>query len=148
MPGGERAVHLLDIVGGEEVIGVKDEVAIVSGRDVPRDMGEERLEGVALTDLLAVEALIDDRAALARDARGVVGAVVGEDIDREQLARVCLGAQAREQVADDGGFVARADEDGVMIARRGGRERGAAAPEPQHGGDIQKLVGIADEKDD
>lgn len=49
----------------------------------------------------------------------------GEDIDREQLARVCLGAQAREQVADDGGFVARADEDGIMIARRGGRERGA-----------------------
>lgn len=111
-------------------------------------MGEERLEGVALTDLLAVEALIDNRAALARDARGVVGAVVGEDIDREQLARVRLGAQAREQVADDGGFVARADEDGVMIARRGGRERGAAAPELQHGGDIQKLVGIADEKDD
>lgn len=101
-------VHLLDIVGGEEVIGVKDEVAIVSGRDVPRDMGEERLEGVALTDLLAVEALIDNRAALARDARGVVGAVVGEDIDREQLARVRLCAQAREQVADDGGFVARA----------------------------------------
>ncbi len=91
VPGGERAVHLLDIVGGEEVIGVKDEVAIVSGRDVPRDMGEERLEGVALTDLLAVEALIDNRAALARDARGVVGAVVRQHEDVQQTLRRRFG---------------------------------------------------------
>lgn len=104
-------VHARDIVAVEQVVCVKYKIALKGIRSVvPRDAGEQIFQRVALCAVVRVAALIADRTAAARRLRRPVRAVVGHDKDREQLRRVVLQADALEQTADDGLFVARRND--------------------------------------
>ncbi len=62
--------------------------------------------------------------------RGAVGAAVCNDDDIDQVARIVLSLEVRDEVADDGGLVVSGDDD-AHRARLGGRRRGAILPSPE-----------------
>ena len=74
---------------------------------------------------------------------GQIGAVVGHHEDIHLLGGVILLPDAVDQVADDGLLVAGGDQHGDAVHHRLA-VRGVLF-EPRHG-DIEELVGIAEEK--
>ena len=106
----------------DDIIRVEDEERIVIGEGTEgANLTEQLVERVALADLIGVETLKRDGARLTRDAGGGVRAVVGQDVDIQQLGRVILRAEAGNEFADDAFLVAGADQRGIAAARFGGR---------------------------
>ena len=68
---------------------------------------------LAFADL--VEALEDDGAGIACDLGGVVGAVVGDDVDVDELLGVVLGLEAFHELADDKLLITARDEHGIAL---------------------------------
>ena len=141
---GEGAVHLGDVVGRQQVIGVEDEEAVKDLAIVGFDMAQQLLEGVALADQDPVKALVDHSAVLPGHLGGVVGAVVGHYEDRDQLAGVVLGADGVQQMADDRRLIPGGDQHRVAVEGCGAV--GLVLFEEGHS-QIEKLVGVADHKD-
>ena len=104
---------------------------------------EQVLEGVALAHLRLVIAKVDIGAVSARHAAGQVGAVVGHHEHVHQFGGIVLRLDAVDQVADDGLLVAGGDEDGDAVHHR--LTMGRVLFPPRHG-NIEELVGIAEEK--
>ena len=106
----------------DDIIRVEDEERIVIGEGTAgANLTEQLVERVALADLIGVETLKRDGTRLTRDAGGGVRAVVGQDVDIQQLGRVILRAEAGNEFADDAFLVAGADQRGIAAARFGGR---------------------------
>ena len=145
VPVGEGAVHLLDVVGGEDVVGVEDDVAVEAVGVILPDMLDEGLQGVALAHLLLVEPLVDGGTVAPGDVGGVVGAVVRQHEGVDQGGVIGLSLDGGEQVAQHVLLIARADQHGEAVGRGG-----LVCPvleEPDHG-DVEKLVCIGQEKED
>ena len=142
---GEGAVHLLDIVGREDIVGVKDEVAVKALGVVPAEVVHQGGPGVALAHLGFVGPLVHGGAGHPGNERRVVGAVVRQDEDVDVVGVVGLAAETGDEIADDGLLVPGADHDGEVVDLR--LAVGVRSAEPDHG-NIQKLVGVAEEKDD
>lgn len=114
---GEGLVHALDEVGREQIVGVEDEKGVEGfQRVVALDVLNQKPERPALAGAGGVLPLIDDRAVRAAKLGGFVRAVVGDDKDRHQPGRIRLGADAVDEVGDDGLLVARRDQHGVAEA--------------------------------
>ena len=118
----EGSIHRGDEMRIDDIIRVEDEERIVIGEGTAgANLTEQLVERVALADLIGVETLKRDGARLTRDAGGGVRAVVGQDVDIQQLGRVILRAEAGNEFADDAFLVAGADQRGIAAARLGGR---------------------------
>ena len=140
---GEGAVHLRDVVGLQQVIRVEDEEAVEYLAVVPINVGQQLIHGVALAHLDAVEPLIDHGAVLPGYLRRRVGAVVGDDKSRHQVAGVVLTADGVQQMADDGLFIAGGDQNGIAV-QLGGAVRLVLFK--KRDGQIEKLIRIAQDK--
>ena len=101
----EGAVHGGDVIGVQNVVGVKDKVAVEPGGVVLLQMAQQGLEGVALAHLHVIEALIDGGSGAAGDGGGVVGAVVRQHEDVQQTLVIGLAAETADEVGNDGGLV-------------------------------------------
>ena len=139
----KRLVHALDVVGLEDVVGIKNEVAVKARGVVPIKVVQQRLQCVAFAHLFAVGPLVAHRPGTAGDERRVVGTVVGQHEDGDQILIVALAADTGDEIADDGGLVAGADQHGVAVLLRCGV--GLGLFQPRHG-NVEKLVGVADDK--
>ena len=104
---------------------------------------EEILESVALAHLGGVIAEVDVGPVGTGHAAGEIGAVVGHHEDIHLIGGVVLVPDAVDQVADDGLLVAGGDQHGDAVHHR--LAVGGVLFEPGHG-DIEELVGIAEEK--
>ena len=143
---GEGLVHPGDVVRGQEVVGVKDKVAVkvVVPPGIP-DLGQEVVEGVALAHVDPVRALVDHGPGLPCRPGGAVGAVVRHHESDEAVRRVVLAADAVQQVADHRLLVSGGDEH--RVAADGGRRLGPL-PAQKSDRDIEKLVGVAQKEED
>ena len=141
---GEGFVHSLDIVRCQQIVGVKDEIAVKAVGIVVLQMAQQRLQGIALAHKLGIEALIGDSAGTAGDLGRVIGTVIRKNKDADKLLIVGLAADAGDQIADHGGLVTGADQNGVAVGFDCAVRLILA--QPRHG-NIQKLVGIAQAKE-
>ena len=141
---GEHLVHPLYVVRGEDVVGIEYKVAVKARRVVRADVLEQEVQGVALAYVQLVEALVYHRAVGAGDGGGAVGAVVRRHEHRDQGHIVGLRPQTVQQAGDNILLVPGGDEHRVAVGlgRRGQRLRLFG----QHQGDVEELVGVADEK--
>ena len=139
---GEGLVDLRDIVGRQDIVGVQHQIA-VEGRVVVLDAPQEVLQGVALAHLGGVVAEVDGGAVSAGHRAGQVGAVVGHHKDIHIFRRIVLGLDAVDEVADDGLLVAGGDQHGDAVGHR--LTVGRVFFPPRHG-NIEELIGIAEEK--
>ena len=73
---GEHLVHPLNVVRGQQVVGVKHEITVKPRRIVRADVLQQEVQGIALAHVQLVEPLIDHRAVGPGDGGGAVGAVV------------------------------------------------------------------------
>ena len=115
---GEHDVHLLNVVRGEDVVGIEHEVAVKAVGIVGLDVLGQEIQGVALTHIDVVEPLVHHGPVPPRDGGGVVGAVVRRHKDGEQGGVIRLLPETVQQPADDGGLVPRRDKHGVAVGRR------------------------------
>ena len=104
---------------------------------------EQVLEGVALAHPHLVEPLIHMGPGHPGHHGRVVGAVVRQHEHVHQFGGIVLRLDAVDQVADDGLLVAGGDEDGDAVGRR--LAVGRVLFPPRHG-NIEELIGIAEEK--
>ena len=139
---GEGLVDLGNIVGGQHVVGVQHQIAVIGGVIV-LDAAQQVLQGVALAHLRRAAAKINRRTVSAGHRTGQIGAVVGHHEDIHLVGGIVLCPDAVDEVADDGLLVAGGDEDGDAVGHRLTVRR--VLFEPRHG-DIEELVGIAEEK--
>ena len=85
LPFAEGPVEGLEEPGVDNRIGVDEHVGVVAGIGAAfGDLGEEILERVPLAPEVGVVPLDDQGAGLSRFEGGGVGAVVGDDVDRER----------------------------------------------------------------
>ena len=141
---GKRPVHGLHIVGSQNIVRVKHEVAVEALGIVLLQVLQQLLQGVALAHLHLVEPLIHVGPGHPGHHGRVVGAVVRQDENGQQTLRIRLSPEAGDQVADDPLLVPGTDQNGVPVVL--GRAVGPGLPQPGHR-DIQELIGIADEED-
>ena len=138
-------VHLRDILAVDEVVGVKDDerVAVVVRR---QDFFEHIVQRVALADKVAVLPFKHGRARRPRNLGGVVGAVVGADVDADELSRIGLRVDALDKLADHRRLVAGGDDHRNLVHHRVAVDKplAEAAFEQEHIDHIENLVGIAD----
>ena len=140
---GEGAVHLGDVVGLQEVVGVEDHKGVEHAAIVPLDMSQELVEGVALAHLYMVEALVDNGAVFPRHPGGVVGAVVGHHEDGDEVFGIVLGVDGVQEVTDDVLLIARRDQNRVAVEHGG--TVGLVLFE-EGNGEIDELIGVADDE--
>ena len=109
---------LPDEVGVQDVVGVQHQVGVV----VPPlpDVIQQELQGIALAHMAAVLPGKDLRSVGAGDDGGRIGAVVRDNIGVQELCGVVLGADAVQELADDGLLVPGGDEDRDPVAGGGG----------------------------
>ena len=91
---GEDFVHPLDIVRGQNVVGVEHEVAVKALGPVLRNVAHQRVQGVALAHAVGAAPLIHHRPRLPGDGRGAVGAVVRHHEHRHRPPVVRLPPKA------------------------------------------------------
>ena len=116
---GEHLVHLAHEFVIDQIVRVEhDERIIGMVALVRKNVMEQVIQRVALSDLHLVEALVHDRARLAGDRGSVVRAVVGDDVNIQQLRRIILLLETAYQVADDVFLVARRDDGRVAVQLR------------------------------
>ena len=140
----EGLVHLAEVVHVEHVVGIEDEVGLVTVFAVVlADAGETVVERVPLADFLVVEPREDDRPRFLRHSGGVVGAVVGNDEDVDQLLRVILHADTMDEVADDRVLVARADDGSIAMVLLGRQLGRLLRQRHEH---VEDLIGVANGK--
>ena len=144
----EGTVHGGDVTGVQNVVGVKDNVAVEPGGVVLLQMAQQGLEGVALAHLHVIEALIDGGSGAAGNVGGVVGAVVRQHEDVQQTLVIGLAAETADEVGNDGGLVPGTDQHGVVVGRGLQRRRlgSLALGQQPRNGNVQELIGIADKE--
>ncbi len=114
-------IDLGKVVGVEEVVGVKDDVALHEiNAEVAVDAREKVFQRIAFSGFGRVVTFVDDRPFCAGDGGGVVGAVVGYDKDFYPRHVVVLLPNAVEKMADDNLLVAGGDDDAVGVEAVGG----------------------------
>ena len=96
--GGKGLVHALNIIGGENVVGIKDEIAVKAPGEVPGNMYQQILQGISLAYTHGIVPLIHGGAGRPGNRRRMVGAVVRHHKDLQQLRRVILIADAVQQM--------------------------------------------------
>ena len=142
---GEGFVHPLDVIRTQEVIRIKDEVAVKALRLVLRNVPQQGVEGVALAHLFAVNAFVDRRARRARHVRGTVRTVVRHDENLQLVLRVGLPVQAVDQVGNDLFLIARTDQNGIAVQLR---RLVRLILFDMRNQNVEKLIGIAHQKSD
>ena len=105
-----QEVALEQIIRVEKNVGLKGVDAVITA-----DLLKQELQGVALRAVLRVEALVADRAVLARKPGGVVRAVVCHDEHAHAVGRVVLPTDALHQIADDCGFISGSHDDSQLV---------------------------------
>ena len=106
---------------------------------------QQEVEGVALADLVLVEALHDHGAVLASYARRLVCAVVGHDEGGHQLARIGLAVDTVDEVSNDHLLISCRNEHGEAVQLRFLVRLGLDDERYKH---IKRLICIADEEHD
>ena len=140
VPGGKGFVDLAEVIAVNHVVRVKDEVGVV----FPPDAAQKIAQGEALADAAAVVPFEHPRAVRVRRLGGAVGAVVRHDVDVDQPGGIILPPQAVDQISDDGLLVACGDQNGEAV-KRALRQRLCLFQQRHR--DVEKLVGVAGEKD-
>ena len=98
---GEGLIDLAQIVRLQQIVRVKDHKHVVLAQTLGLfDALQQIVDGIALAHLLLVEALKDRSPVLSGDLGGLVGTVVGDHIDLDQLLGIVLGRDAAQQMAD------------------------------------------------
>ena len=142
----ERFVHLAEVVHVKHVVGIEHEVRLVLVFAVVlADAGKAIIERVALADLLGVETREHDRASLLGNGSGVVGAVIGDNEDVDELLRIVLHANAVDKIADNGVLVARGNDYRIAMVLLRRTLRRLLRERYEH---IEDLVHIADGEHD
>lgn len=99
---GEHLVHLGYVAGVQQVVGVKDKVAVVVLLGVLLlDFLQQKPQREALAHLQLILALENPGPAGRGDLRGVVGAVVRHHVNVDQILGVILPPDALQQLGDD-----------------------------------------------
>ena len=138
---GEHLVHLGNVVGVQEVVGVEDKEAVVFFVGVVLgDFTQEEFKGVALAHLGLVAAGPDHGPPGCGHGGGIVGTVIGHHKDIDQLGGVILGFDAVDELADDSGLISRGDEHSEAAQAFGLK---AAAGPPQAEQQVEDLVAAA-----
>ena len=91
--GGEALVHALEVVRREDVVRIEHEVAVKALRIVCADVLQQKIQGIALTHVHMIEALVHHRPVCPCDGGGAVGAVVRRHEHRHQGHIVGLRGQ-------------------------------------------------------
>ena len=140
----EGAVHLRQIVGVQNVIRVKDQIAVVVGQAAGIfDILEHHVQRIALA-YEAAAAAIYRCTMLFCHFGSIVGAVVGHYVDVVQLFWIGLLLNAGQQIPDDSGLVAGRNNNGVSV-QTGCLGFGRLLFKPDHT-HINQLVEIAAKK--
>ena len=120
-------VHLIDKVGVNDVVGVKDKEAVIAAlTDVSLQLMEQIAQCIALALVDGVKPLIDSGAGPAGCARGIIGAVVSYDIDVQQFPGIVLGGQAADELADDFLLISCRDHHRIPVLLLGHKDPGLA----------------------
>ena len=100
------------------------------------------VQRVALADFLVVKAFVHfGCASVSCDFRGIVGAVVGNHENADELLRVVLHANAVNEVADNLALVARRNHHGIFVIGLGFLQRRFAREHDEY---VVELVDVAD----
>lgn len=104
----EVCVHLFDEVFINKVIGVEDHIciAIIFFR---KKLFEKEVERIALTDKFFIISFKNDRAVLSADFGSVIRAVIGNQENLYEFARIILTVDTFEKVSDNVFFVTGTD---------------------------------------
>ena len=143
--GRKALVHAGKEIRGDEIIGIKDKVGIEPVGIVRADMRQQRFKGVALPYRRFILPAVNNSALLRGDLGGAVGAVISDDKHRHQGKVVVLPVQAVQQVPDDCFLIAGGHQHRKAVGPGGGK---VLFPAQEGNGDIDKLIGIADKKQD
>ena len=143
----ERLVHLRHVMLVEQIVGVEHDVGVIFlGGAAALDVIEQIGERIAFAHLLLVEALDHMASHAATHLGGVVVAIVCHDPDVDEFARIRLVLDARDEISDDLGFIARRDKHAVVFVGRGiGIVNGLGE---ESSDDAHHLVGDSQEPDD
>ena len=131
------------VVGGAEKAGIDEVVRVEDAKGVVIH-GQKVLKGKAQHVALAahrLRAAQNARAGIRGHVLGIVRAVVGDDPDVKQFARIVLRKQRAHGLADHARLVARGDHRGDALLRRGGGELALFAEKAQHdhAGEIDQI---------
>ena len=142
----EHFVHLIDKVGVDDVVGIKNEEAIVAAlADVGLQLMEQVAQSIALALVDGIEPFIDGSTGPTGCPGGIVGAVIGHYIDIQQLPGVVLGGQAADQLTDDLLLVAGRDHHRIPVLLLGHKDPGLVQAEQAiHQVDQLIEIGCAD----
>ena len=136
-PWQRASLAALEKAGIDEVVRVEDaEGVVVHGQKVPK--GKAQHVALAAHRLRAAQ---NARAGSCGHVLGIVRAVVGDDPDVEQFARIVLRKQRAHGLADHARLVARGDHRGDALLRRGGGKPAVFAEKAQHdhAGEIDQI---------
>src|SRR5699024_4477808 len=140
-------VHPGDVVPLEEVVGVKDEVAVKPLSPILLlDLVQQEVQGVALAHPELVEPLEDHGPGVPGHLGGAVGAVVRHHEGGHKVRGVVLPGDGVQKLADDRLLVPGGDEHSVAVELL--RRRVFLPADGQGYGNIEELIEVANDKQD
>ena len=139
----ENLIHFAEVIRVEHVVSVEDEIRFEAlGVVAFLDFVPAVVQCVALADLLIVKALVHiGRTSIACDFRSVVGAVVGNHENADELLRVVLHANAVNEVTDNLALIAGRNHRGIFVIGLGFLQRRFAREHDEY---VVELVDVAD----
>ena len=108
-------IHLGYVIAGDNVIGVKNKVALKGIGILVKNAVKTKVHDPALTLTGQVVTLIDDGASLASELRRVIGAGIGNHEDLDKLGRIVLVFDGAHEIGNYRLLVMRRNKEGIAM---------------------------------